>query len=273
MPEKRIAAVITSLEDFEVKLPDFLDKNKKLALLLDYDGTLAPLVDNPDETAMPFGEKAKLKSLAKHPNVFLAIISGRGLKDVQQTVGITGITYAGNHGIEIEFPDGYRHDYKLPDDLHQKYVALVKELKAKACQNKAWVEDKRVSLSYHYRETPLELKESQKQMVIKIIESYGFRANPSHEGIEATPPINWNKGEAALFILRHKFGDKWAGEANVIFAGDDTTDEDAMKALQGLGKSFIISSDQEIQTFADFRLPRQGLVTDLLKWIASVYGA
>ncbi|XP_037811551.1 trehalose-phosphate phosphatase B isoform X2 [Lucilia sericata] len=272
MPEKRVAPVINSFEDFELKLPGFLNKNKPLALLFDYDGTLAPIADNPNKTVMPVATEVILNKIAKHPNIFLAVISGRGIKDVQSRVGINGIMYAGNHGIEIESADGSRHDYKLPSEIQENYGKLVKELRANVEKNNAWVEDKRVSLTYHYRDTPLDIKEAQKQVAIKIIESYGFRANQAHEAIEAKPPVNWNKGEAAMFILKHTFGDNWADEIKVIFAGDDTTDEDAMKKLQGLGKSFRVSTDPEIQTFADFRLSSQDLVSDLLKWISNTYG-
>ncbi|XP_065357113.1 trehalose-phosphate phosphatase isoform X3 [Calliphora vicina] len=272
MPEKRVAPVINKFEDFELKLPGFLNPNKTLAVLFDYDGTLAPIADNPNKTVMPVATEVILNKIAKHPKIFLAVISGRGLRDVQTRVGINGIMYGGNHGIEIESADGSRHDYKLPTEVQENYAKLVKELKENVEKNKAWVEDKKVSLTYHYRDTPMDIKESQKQVAIKIIESYGFRANQAHEAIEAKPPVNWNKGEAAMFILKHTFGDNWADEIKVVFAGDDTTDEDAMKKLQGLGKSFRVSTDPEIQTFADFRLSSQDLVSDLLKWISTAYG-
>nr|AHN49713.1 trehalose phosphate phosphatase [Delia antiqua] len=272
MPEKRVAPVINSFEDFELKLPGYLNPKKTLAVLFDYDGTLAPIADNPNKTAMPIATEVILNKIAKHPKIFLAVISGRGIKDVQNRVGINGIMYAGNHGIEIEEGDGSRHDYKLPEEVQANYLKLVKELREKVEKNNAWVEDKKVSLTYHYRDTPVDIKEAQKQVAVRIIESYGFKANQAHEAIEAKPPVNWNKGEAALFILKHKFGENWADDIKVVFAGDDTTDEDAMKMLQGTGKSFRVSTDPEIQTFADFRLSSQDLVSDLLKWISNAYG-
>jgi len=273
MPEKRIVPTITSLQDFEKKLTGFLNPNKTLAVLLDYDGTLAPIADNPRKTAMPIELEVALNKLVKNPNIFLAVISGRGINDVKGRVGINGITYAGNHGIEIEDADGSRHDYELPAHIQENYEKLVKELTDTVNINKAWVEDKRVSLTYHYRDTPIEIKEPQKQTAIKIIEKYGFRANQAHEAIEAKPPVNWNKGEAAAFILCNKFGKDWANQADVIFAGDDTTDEDAMRILQGCAKTFRVSTDPEIQTFADYRLDGQHVVTDLIKWISNTYRA
>ncbi|EDW87761.1 probable trehalose-phosphate phosphatase C [Drosophila yakuba] len=271
MPEKQVAPAIGNLEDFAHNLPGYLSAETPVAVLLDYDGTLAPIADNPAKTKMPVELEAILHKIAKHPKVFLAVISGRGLKDVQKQVNIDGITYAGNHGLEIEYPDGSRHDYELPTEIQKNYIAMVEELKEKVEKNGAWVEDKKVSLTYHYRDTPVELKDQQKQLASEICKKFGFRANQAHEAIEAKPPVNWNKGEAALYILKQKFGDNWPQEVSVIFAGDDTTDEDAMRVLRGLGRSFRISADAQIQTYADFRLPKQAVMTDLLKWIANVY--
>ncbi|XP_030383983.1 probable trehalose-phosphate phosphatase 1 [Scaptodrosophila lebanonensis] len=271
MPEKRIAPVITRLEEFEQKMPGYLNTGKNLAVLMDYDGTLAPIADNPNKTAMPVELEIILHKIAKHPQIFMAVISGRGLKDVQSRVNIDGITYAGNHGLEIEYPDGSRHDYQLPAEIQKNYTALVKELNERVYKNGAWVEDKKVSLTFHYRDAPVELKDPLKKLASEIIEKHGFRPNQAHEAIEAKPPVNWNKGEAALYILRNKFGENWEEQLNVVFAGDDTTDEDAMRLLQGVGRSFRIAADAQIQTFADYRLPKQDLVTDLLKWIARVY--
>ncbi|XP_017060482.2 trehalose-phosphate phosphatase [Drosophila ficusphila] len=271
MPEKHVATVIQDLKGFEDNLPNRIDLSYPIAVLLDYDGTLAPIADNPAKTKMPVELEAIIHKLAQNPRVFLAVISGRGLKDVQKQVNIDGAIYAGNHGLEIEYPDGSRHDYELPKEIQKNYTDMVAELKQKVEKNGAWVEDKKVSLTYHYRDTPVELKDEQKQLASEICKKYGFRANQAHEAIEAKPPVNWNKGEAALYILKQKFGDNWPQVINVVFAGDDTTDEDAMRALQGVGCSFRISADPQIQTFADFRLPQQAVMTDLLKWIAGAY--
>jgi len=271
MPEQRKPPAITSLTDFDRYLSEYINTDKELAILLDYDGTLAPLTDNPNKTVMPVELENTLRKIIESSKIFVAIISGRGINDVKERVGIQGIAYAGNHGIEIELPDGTRHDYELPENIKHSYTEMVKELKDSLNTNNAWVEDKRVSLTYHYRDTPRHLYEEQRDLAAKIIEKYGFRANQAHEAIEAKPPINWNKGEAAAFILSKQFGQNWSKNVRVIFAGDDTTDEDAMRVLQGVGKSFRIADNPNIQTFADYRLPQQALVTDLLKWVATAY--
>lgn len=267
MPEKRVAPVINKGEEIEQKLSGYLSGNKTLSILLDYDGTLAPLCENPDKTVMDPELEQNLHALAKSPKVFMAVISGRGIKDVERKVGIKNITYAGNHGIEIQDPDGSRKDYQLPQDIQASYKSLVSELNQKLNKNGAWVEDKRVSLTYHYRDTASELIEQQKQEAIEIIQRYGFKANQAHMAVEAKPPVNWNKGEAALLILKNKFGNDWSEKTNVIFAGDDTTDEDAMRSLQGIGRSFRVATDPKMQTYADFRLPKQELIHDLIRYL------
>lgn len=91
-----------------------------------------------------------------------------------------------------------------------------------------WVENKLASLSYHYRGVPEELHEELAGEARKIIQSYGYVDSQAHLAIEGKPPVHWNKGEAALLILQEKFGNDWTSHVKAVFAGDDTTDEDAM---------------------------------------------
>lgn len=83
-------------------------------------------------------------------------------------------------------------------------------------------------MSYHYRSVPEELHEELSCGARKIIQSYGYVDSQAHLAIEAKPPVHWNKGEAALLILNDRFGNDWPSTVKVLFAGDDTTDEDAM---------------------------------------------
>lgn len=97
--------------------------------------------------------------------------------------------------------------------------------------NEAWIENKQHSVTFHYRGVPQSEHDAYKLRAKTIIESYGFIPNQAHMAIEAKPAVQWNKGEAALHILREEFGNNWANKVKVIFAGDDTTDEDAMKVI------------------------------------------
>ncbi len=83
-----------------------------LFLLLDYDGTLTPIVARPEQAVCPPGVKSLLEKLRGSPRVLVAIISGRALEDLKEKVGVSGITYVGNHGLEMENPAGV-HRKKL----------------------------------------------------------------------------------------------------------------------------------------------------------------
>lgn len=144
-------------------------------------------------------------------------------------------------------------------------IFIIKQLSS----NGAWVENKKYSLTFHYNEVPEMDQDSYRDQAVSIIEAYGLVVNLAHKAVEAKPAgIFWNKGiygefiysiiyyvyfdmlknkqihqchvltftnifncvgEAALYILRKEFGDNWAERVKVIFAGDDTTDEDAMR--------------------------------------------
>lgn len=106
-----------------------------------------------------------------------------------------------------------------------------------------------------------------RQQATEIITRHGYRANQAHFAIEAKPPVEWNKGFAAEFILETTFGKDWRDTVKVIVAGDDTTDEDAMRKLKGQGATFRVSEDSAVQTDADFLLNSPIEVAHLLKWV------
>lgn len=99
----------------------------------------------------------------------------------------------------------------------------------KLCRDGAWVENKGALLTFHYRETPMESRPRMVEQAKKLIEAAGFKACAAHCAIEARPPVEWNKGSASIYILRTAFGLDWSERISIIYAGDDVTDEDAMK--------------------------------------------
>lgn len=99
------------------------------------------------------------------------------------------------------------------------------------CRDGAWVENKGALLTFHYRETPIEVRPEMVAKAKQLIEDAGFRAGRAHCAIEAKPPVQWNKGRASLYILRTAFGVDWEERVRIIYAGDDVTDEDAMEVL------------------------------------------
>lgn len=102
--------------------------NQKLALLLDYDGTLAPIAPHPDLATLPPETKNILQRLSNHSDVYIAVISGRNVENVKKMVGIESITYAGSHGLEILHPDGSKFVHPMPMEYEGKVSDLLKAL-------------------------------------------------------------------------------------------------------------------------------------------------
>ncbi|RXG53447.1 Bifunctional trehalose-6-phosphate synthase/phosphatase [Armadillidium vulgare] len=258
-------------DDFGHYLSDYVNESSRLALLLDYDGTLAPIAPHPDLAILPSETKKVLERLAGMPDVNIAIISGRSVENVQKMIGINGITYAGNHGFEIQHPDGTLFIHPVPHE-YEVQLEILKQKLLEMCQEGAWLEDKGIVITFHYREVP---KPKQKEIMEKVTAAFresGLKLHQSHMAYEARPPVTWNKGRAAIHILRTLFGVDWSDRISTIFAGDDKTDEDAMRALQGMAVTFRVTA-QTVRTAAMHRLPNTDAVLAMLRWIEKRLGS
>ena len=147
---EKTGLILTTAEDFDHFLGDYIGQDK-LALLLDYDGTLAPIAPHPDMAIIPNETQRVLERLSNCPDVYVAIISGRSIASVKSMVGIENITYAGNHGLEILHPDGTKFTHPMPVQYEEKISLLIQLLQEKVCHSGAWIENKGVLLTFHYR--------------------------------------------------------------------------------------------------------------------------
>jgi trehalose 6-phosphate synthase/phosphatase len=253
-------------EDFERWIGRFA-RGWPLVVFLDYDGTLAEIARHPAEAQLSTGMREALAACAARRDTDLVIVSGRALDDVRTMVGVERLVYAGNHGLEIEGPgmDPFRH----PDLAHyaERALRLAPELEA-LCRDGAWVEEKGATLTLHVRDVAPERRAPLEQAAREVIRRAGFQPRDAHCAIEARPPIAWDKGHAALHVLRERHGQAWSTALRVIYAGDDETDEDAFRALQGLGSTFRVGpADQP--TRARRRLRDVSAVEAMLRWLAA----
>ena len=201
-------------------------------LLLDFDGTLAPIVERPGLAAIPQETRAALDRLLALPGVQAAVVSGRGMADARERARIPGIAYAGNHGMEIEGPGIER--------VHPEALAARPVLEAVAARlgpalegmEGAFVEDKGLTLSIHYRLVSGPDEEARvRQVVLRAAEGEErVRVTEGKKVLEVRPRVEWDKGRAVLFLLDAFRPPKGAP---VLYLGDDTTDEDAFRALEG----------------------------------------
>ena len=252
--------------DFETWLAPRIG-DQGVALLLDYDGTLAAICDHPAEAQPTPGMRGALDACVARDDMRVAVISGRSLADLRQIFPTPGLTLAGNHGLEIAgaATPAFRH----PDLVHftSRLAALADELEATIGPG-AWVERKGATLTVHVRGVAAAERAPLVERVRRMIGAAGFQARDGLCAVEARPPIGWDKGQAALHILRQWYGPAWSERVRVVYAGDDQTDEDAFRVLAGLGVTFRIGGAESV-TLADRRLSNLQAVEALLTWLAS----
>jgi trehalose-phosphatase len=209
-------------------------------LLLDYDGTLTPIVERPELAILAPDMKELLKRVSQYYT--LGIISGRSLADVKGLVGLKEIHYAGNHGFEISGP-GVELVKPEAERARPILVKLCKELREKLENIKgAIVEDKGSTVSVHYRLVKEEefehLKNIFEEVVAPHIDSGAVKVTHGKKVFEIRPNVEWDKGKAVLWISR--VVDPKA-ELKLIYVGDDRTDEDAFLALKEKGITILVS--------------------------------
>lgn len=201
-----------------------------LVLLLDFDGTLAPIVDRPELAAMPDRTRHALERLMAMDGVTVAVVSGRGLGDVRERAALPEIAYAGNHGMEIEGAGLHR--------LHPEAAAARPELLEVAARieadlegiDGAFLEDKGLTLSIHYRLAPDRAEEVRETVLEAVDGRPGLRVTEGKMVLEVRPRVEWDKGRAVLFLLDQM---RPPADSPVLYLGDDRTDEDAFRALRG----------------------------------------
>ena len=253
-------------EDFEQWLGDFID-DRRLAIFLDYDGTLTEIARHPSEALLQADMRQALVGCVTRRDTDVAVVSGRALDDVQTMVGEDGVIYAANHGLEIAGPGiaPYRH----PDIAHyeQRATELARQL-ATIDFPGVWVEQKGAALTLHFRNAAVGHQPEIVERARERIREGGFQSRDAHCAVEARPPVGWDKGHAVLHVLRARYGPAWSEHLRVIYIGDDETDEDAFRVLHGLGTTFRVGAADE-PTYARRRLRDIGSVGQLLAWLAT----
>lgn len=212
-------------------------KNKKLILLLDYDGTLTPIVSRPELAVLSDDMRNVLKRIAKrYP---LAIISGRSLDDVRDMVNVDGIYYAGNHGFEIT------NDVKLVNPDAEKIKPVINEICRKMQKRLihikgSIVENKGLTASVHYRMVSnddfIELEKIFDEVAASYVKDRKIRITKGKKVFEIRPNIEWDKGKAVEFVI-----DAIGKKGTPVYIGDDRTDEDAFTILKDKGITVLVS--------------------------------
>jgi alpha,alpha-trehalose-phosphate synthase [UDP-forming]/trehalose-phosphatase len=244
---------------------------RPLAVLLDFDGTLAPLAPTPQEAALPEDVRQVLARLAARPQTLVAVISGRSLGDVRERVGLRDVVYAGNHGLEIAHGEGW----VLPEAeaTRPAVAACVQRLRDRlAGIPGVVVEDKGLSATVHYAATPHPLVEGVRTAVLQetVRASGDLTVRAAHRALEIRPQVEWDKGAAARHILLRAFGQGWEERVAVVCVGDDETDEDLFAAMPARAVTVRVAADPSA-TAARYVACDTGEVREFLAWLARLH--
>jgi trehalose-phosphatase len=240
-----------------------------LIVLLDVDGTLAPIAPRPEDAAVPPLPRAAVAALARARDTHVALVSGRGARDARALVGVDGVWTIGNHGLETIDPGG---TFTIDDRVAPWQSALksVRDTAGQAIASVpgARVEDKGATLSIHYRlAEPAAVPELERRVEVAATAT-GLRVTRGRKVIEVRPPIAVDKGTAVLALARRLGATERT--ASIVFAGDDRTDEDAMDALRVWHADAItihVEGEEPRATRAEFHA---GSPEVLAKWLAAL---
>lgn len=248
------AAVSNDLQPILASLTDWLAGGGGLLLMTDYDGTLTPIVPDPADAELAPDVRAHLGTLARFPQMRVAVISGRDLADLRRRVAVPEVVYAGCHGLEIEGPD---FTFSHPEaEAQQELVRTVGETLSRRAPSVAGmrVEAKRLAVAVHYRDVAAEEMRRVEIELARAIQRPGSRLKIFHgtKVLEILPQVGWNKGHCALW-LRDRMLRELAAPAMVFYMGDDWTDELTFEALAGQAITVRVGAG-DTPSKADYRL-------------------
>jgi trehalose 6-phosphate phosphatase len=208
---------------------------QRAGLFVDFDGVLAPIVARPDDAYPPPEAREELERLV-HRYALVAVVSGRAGDDVRRRVGVEGVVCVGSHGLEL-------------DSRAEVWRARIDAFANEAGWNDT--EHKGLSVSFHYRRADDEAAAvAELESLAERARSVGLKARFGRKVLEVLPPIDANKGTAVRRLLAD------SNLHRALVAGDDTTDLDAFRAVDGLelGVRVAVAADEsppELRACAD----------------------
>ncbi|OGL46693.1 MAG: trehalose-phosphatase, partial [Candidatus Schekmanbacteria bacterium RBG_16_38_10] len=216
-----------------------------------YDGTLTPIVEQPDKAAISEDMRNLLRDLSTKQGCSVGIISGRALKDIKRMVGLKRIIYVGNHGLEIE-GSKIKFESQISSQLFSIIRNLKEELTNKLSKIKGiFVEDKDVTLSVHYRLATRSSYLLAKKIIEEVLQPFlaknKIKVSYGKKVIDIKPPVQWNKGRVIAWLLARQTFILGNHPIMPIYLGDDVTDEDAFGMLKNKGLTIYIGKPKNSQ--------------------------
>ncbi|KAK7311455.1 hypothetical protein RJT34_09609 [Clitoria ternatea] len=268
-----------------------LATGKRIIVFLDYDGTLSPIVNDPDRAFMSDEMRAAVYEVATYFPT--AIISGRSRDKVKDFVRLNNLYYAGSHGMDIMAPsmtvrssEGKHCDIarstngtEVPFQPAKKFLPAIREI-LRRLENEvkeikgAMIEDNGFCVSVHFRQVQEKDYDVLEDKVKSVLKKHPqFCLTEGKKVMEIRPSIKWNKGNAVEYFL-DTLGLSSCSDILPVYIGDDRTDEDAFKVIRGQGYPIIVSSiPRETNAIYSLRDPSEVLMflARLAKWRKTSY--
>ena len=247
-----------------------LPKAARVFLLLDFDGTLVPIQDDPAACALSPEVRKELERLsAPAASCRVAILSGRSLADLTKRTAMSGICRGGNHGLHIS---GCGLDFIHPAaEETETLIAKTRRTLAKEIRviDGVWIENKGLTFTLHYRNAGTSEAEQAREAFYRAVarnpEKERLAVLKGKKVVELMPDVSWDKGKAALFIL-----DSLAPGHVPLYVGDDITDESAFRELNGRGITIRVGKSK--RTAARYYLKTQREIRRLLSNVGVAAG-
>ncbi|MBV9329005.1 MAG: trehalose-phosphatase [Chloroflexi bacterium] len=243
-------------------------------LVTDVDGTISPIVARPEEAMVLPRARAALIGLSQYLNV-VGVVTGRSVADARQMVGVDGLTYIGNHGLEMlrdgraeTLPEARPWVPRLAAALGQVATHLPTDLREGVI-----VENKGATASLHYRlaPDPDQTRRVLLELLTRWAVSAGFRVEEGRRVFNLLPPLAVTKGTAVTWLVRERHLE------GIVFFGDDLTDAHAFRALSELrqaGQARTLSiavvgpeTPHTVRQLADACVPTASAVAELLRGV------
>ncbi|KAL3818910.1 hypothetical protein ACJIZ3_004815 [Penstemon smallii] len=248
-------------------------KGKQIVMFLDYDGTLSPIVEDPDRAFMSEAMRATVRKLARYFPT--AIVSGRCRDKVYSFVRLAELYYAGSHGMDIKGPSkGSKYKKGTEAVLFQpasEFLPMIDEvykalLEVTKSTPGALVENNKFCISVHFRCVDEKKWIELAKQVGSVLEGYpNLRLTQGRKVLEIRPTIKWDKGKALEFLLQ-SLGYANCTDVFPVYIGDDRTDEDAFKVLRERNQGFgILVSKTPKETSASYSLQEPSEVMAFLR--------
>jgi alpha,alpha-trehalase len=241
---------------------------RRPAVFLDYDGTLTPIVDRPEDAVISDAMRDSVRRLARRHSV--CVVSGRDRHVVQQLMGVEDLIVAGSHGFDIWSPSGGAIQRLEGTEFDALLADVTAQLRSGLGSVRgALIEPKRSSVAVHYRLVEEPERARVKAIVDGMLADHAdtLKLTPGKMVFEIQPKIDWDKGKAVLHLLEALGLD--GDDVVPLYVGDDVTDEDAFAVIANRGLGIVVADHDDPEesrrsTAASYSVRDPGEVQQLL---------